>query len=70
MQSKSSIVEKVEPIEEFLKIIDDNKWHSISEFTSKGTMEIINLLEKYDFIIIDKSNEKIRIDPSLSKLRP
>lgn len=70
MQTERLIVKKLQmdPIEEFLNIIEDSKWHSLSNITSRDTVEVAHFLEKYGFIKIDKFNEKVIIDQKFKEL--
>lgn len=70
MQSKMVVVKKLQmdPIEEFLNIIEDGKWHNLSNITSRGSVEVAHFLEKYGFINIDEFNKKAIIDEKFKEL--
>ncbi|MFH0897324.1 MAG: hypothetical protein V1850_04670 [Candidatus Bathyarchaeota archaeon] len=65
-----AVVKKLqdEPIDEFLNLIDDSNWHSLSSITFEGSVEVAHFLEKYGFIKIDEFNEKVRINQKLREL--
>jgi hypothetical protein len=60
-------------IDEILWLLRDGEWHDLKEITenvawSKFKVKIaINFLGEYDFIQLNKKEEKIRLQPSILK---
>jgi DNA-binding IclR family transcriptional regulator len=52
-------------------LLEDGKWHSLTEIADKSglhmfKLEIVtNLLAEYDFIELDKANQKVRLAMSV-----
>jgi DNA-binding IclR family transcriptional regulator len=56
-----------------LEILIDGKWHALKEITQKTKLnknqiqQVIEFLERYGFISVDKMARKIRLDKSVEK---
>ena len=57
-----------------LQILDDGKWHQIQDLQetldlSEYELEkLIIFLSKYDFVMMDKDNRKIKVNPAFQNL--
>jgi len=57
-----------------LEILVDGKWHALKEIKQKTKLnknqiqQVIDFLERYGFISVDKMAKKIRLDKSVEKL--
>ncbi|MCW3993045.1 MAG: hypothetical protein NWE85_00550 [Candidatus Bathyarchaeota archaeon] len=56
-----------------LEILIDGKWHALKEIKQKTKLnknqiqQVINFLERYGFVSVDKMARKIRLDKSVKK---
>ncbi|MBE0520636.1 hypothetical protein IBX35_06315 [Candidatus Bathyarchaeota archaeon] len=56
-----------------LEILVDGKWHALKEIKQKTELnknqiqQVIEFLERYGFISVDKMARKIRLDKSVEK---
>jgi len=56
-----------------LEILIDGKWHALKEVKEKTKLnknqiqQVIDFLERYGFISVDKMARKIRLDKSVEK---
>jgi len=56
-----------------LEILVDGKWHALKEIKQKTKLnrnqiqQVIEFLERYGFISVDKMAKKIRLDKSVEK---
>ncbi len=57
-----------------LEILGDGRWHGIEELQQRLNLnerkiqEIAKFLSEYDFVKIDKENEKVKINRNFQKL--
>lgn len=57
-----------------LVILVDGKWHALKEIKQKTKLnknqiqQVIDFLERYDFISVDKTAKKIKLNKSVEKL--
>ena len=67
-------------INEFLELLEDDKWHELSQVSEKLRMHefraelIASFLAEYEFVNMDKEGRRIRLAPSvlrfLKKIKP
>jgi len=54
-------------ISKVLELLEDGEWHSIEEIQQKTRLsrrelkEVIDFLVKYDFVVVDKYGERIKL---------
>ncbi|MDH5450228.1 MAG: hypothetical protein OEX77_04900 [Candidatus Bathyarchaeota archaeon] len=62
-----------ERIDEILTLLQDGRWHSITEITEKTQLHqtkielVTSFLEKYDFIRLNKTQQKAKLTLSLHR---
>ena len=61
-------------IDELLVLLQDNKWHNLTELTQHVALssdkleKVVNFLTEYGFVQLDKNPQKVKIEPKLLTL--